>query len=94
MDRASEFEAQIKAELKAKNAGSTYINAYEEDIHNYENTKYILAQNDFALNPERSEGSHEVFSNTDDDEIQTVHSEGIRSDVAPPPLPPVRYDFT
>ena len=44
------------------------------------------------MNPEHNDGSHEVFSNTDDDEIQTVHSEGIRSDVAPPPLPPVRKE--
>ena len=71
MDRSSELEAQIKAELKAKNAGSTYINAYEEDIHNYENTKYNITE-------------------TDDDEIQTVHSEGIRSEA--PPLPPIRKE--
>ena len=69
VDRSNEIEDQIKAELKAKNAGSTYINAYEEDIHNYENTKY---------------------STTDEDEIQTVHSEGIRSEA--PPLPPTRKE--
>ena len=69
VDRSSELEAQLKAEMKAKNAGSTYVNAYEEDIHNYENT-----------NPNDDE----------DDEVQTVHSEGVIRSEVPPPLPPPR----
>jgi hypothetical protein len=64
-DRSQELDAQMKAEIKAKNAGSTYINAYEEEDHSYENTNF----ND----------------QDDDDEVQTVHSEGVRSEA--PPLP-------
>ena len=65
VDRSHDFEAQVKAEMKAKNAGSTYVNAYEEEVHNYENTNF---------NPDLEEI-----------EVQTVHSEGIRSEA--PPLP-------
>lgn len=39
IDRSNEIEAQIKAEIKAKNAGSTYVNAYEEELHAYENVE-------------------------------------------------------
>ena len=68
IDKSHDAEAQIKAELKAKNAGSTYVNAYEEELHNYENTNF-----NFQANQD------------EEDEIQTVHSEGIRSEA--PPLP-------
>ena len=71
-DRSNETEAQIKAEIKAKNAGSTYVNAFEEEAHNYENTRFENAENDQNLDDEI-------------DEIQTVHSEGVRSEA--PPLP-------
>ena len=72
VDRSNEIEEQIKAEIKAKNAGSTYVNTFEEELHSYENTLF---------NPNEDEL----------DEIQTVHSEGVRSEA--PPLPakmPVR----
>ena len=69
LDRSHELDAQLKAELKAKNAGSNYINAYEEDIHSYENTKFGAEEEEF-------------------DEIQTVYSEGVRSEA--PPLPSKR----
>lgn len=65
IDRSAETEAQIKAEIKAKQAGSNYINAFDEEIHNYENT----------FDP-------------DLDEVQTVHSEGVRSEAPPLPAKP------
>ena len=69
-DRSNEIEAQIIAEIKAKNAGSTYVNAFEEEAHNYENTRF---------NDDHDPNDDEI------DEIQTVHSEGVRSEA--PPLP-------
>ena len=69
IDKSHDAEAQIKAELKAKNAGSTYVNAYEEELHNYENTNF----------------NFQAGNQDEEDEIQTVHSEGIRSEA--PPLP-------
>ena len=35
--------------MKAKNAGSTYVNAFEEEAHNYENTRFDNAENDQNL---------------------------------------------
>ncbi len=63
VNRASEVESQLRLEAKAKEAGSTYVNAYDEQPHDYEN--YTNGNND--------------------DDIQTVHSEGVRSEA--PPLP-------
>ena len=75
-DRSNETEAQIKAEIKAKNAGSTYVNAFEEEAHNYENTRF---NNNGGENLDDQDLDDEI------DEIQTVHSEGVGSEA--PPLP-------
>ena len=81
-DRSNETEAQIKAEIKAKNAGSTYVNAFEEEAHNYENTRF---NNNGAENLDDQNLDDEI------DEIQTVHSEGVRSEA--PPLPAKNGQF-
>ena len=75
IDKSHDVEAQIKAELKAKNAGSTYVNAYEEELHNYENTNFNFQA-----------------ENNEEDEIQTVHSEGIRSEAPPLPSKPTEAE--
>ena len=69
VDRSHEIEEQIRAEMKAKNASSNYVNAFDESIHNYENTVFNQNQDDL-------------------DEIQTVHSEGVRSEAPPLPAKP------
>ena len=78
IDKSHDVEAQIKAELKAKNAGSTYVNAYEEELHNYENTNFTF------------QAQAEV--DNEEDEIQTVHSEGIRSEAPPLPSKPAEAE--
>lgn len=78
IDKSHDVEAQIKAELKAKNAGSTYVNAYEEELHNYENTNFNF------------QAQAEV--DNEEDEIQTVHSEGIRSEAPPLPSKPAEAE--
>merc|ERR1711884_325884 len=53
----------------------TYINTYEEERHNYENfDSYENFKNNLAKNPY-------------EDDVQTIHSEGVRSEMEGPPLP-------
>ena len=74
-DRGPETEQQIAKETNnISKPGNMYINA--EDVHhNYENfDTYENFKNNLAKNPY-------------EDDVQTVHSEGVRSEMEGPPLP-------
>ena len=75
-DRGPETEQQIAQETKHNLKQTTYVNAFEdEETHNYENfDTYENFKNNLARNPY-------------EDDVQTVHSEGVRSEVEGPPLP-------
>ena len=78
-DRGPETEEQIKKEnkniFKSGGTATTYINTYEEERHNYENfDTYENFKNNLAKNPY-------------EDDVQTIHSEGVRSEMEGPPLP-------
>ena len=78
-DRGPETEDQIKKEnkniFKSNGTTTTYINTYEEQRHNYENfDTYENFKNNLAKNPY-------------EDDVQTIHSEGVRSEMEGPPLP-------
>ena len=76
IDRAGEVEEQIKKESGLKKSGlkgsqNLYVNTYEEEEHGYENF----------------ESSQRNVVNPYEDDVQTVHSEGVRSEMDAPPLP-------
>lgn len=76
MDRGPEVDAQVKKESqmnarKNDDAVPVYVNTYEEEKHNYENYENFVAQ--AATNPY-------------EDDVQTVHSEGVRSESEGPPI--------
>ena len=78
-DRGPETEEQIKKEnkniFKSNGTTTTYINTYEQQRHNYENfDTYENFKNNLAKNPY-------------EDDVQTIHSEGVRSELEGPPLP-------
>ena len=95
-NRANEFEQQLKMETRAANSNKTdiYLNAYDSTAlnHEYKNlNKHDLSQ----LQENRMDGSDHLNHNNRldinpyEDDVQTVHSEGIRSEmesVMPPPL--------
>ena len=75
-DRGPETQHQIALETKniAQPGTNMYINQ-NNDNHNYENfDTYENFKNNLAKNPY-------------EDDVQTVHSEGVRSEVEGPPLP-------
>ncbi len=78
IDRAGEVEEQLKKESSSlkksglKGSQNVYVNTYEEEEHGYENF----------------ETSQRNVANPYEDDVQTVHSEGVRSEMdAAPPLP-------
>ena len=76
-DRGPETEQQIALETRnIGKPGSAYVNAAGNGYsHNYENfDTYENFKNNLARNPY-------------EDDVQTVHSEGVRSEVEGPPLP-------
>ena len=94
-NRANEFEHQLMMETRAANSSKTdvYINAYESSALNHEyknvnqydvdNTHNNLNQDSHPLN------NNQLDMNPYEDDVQTVHSEGIRSEmeaIMPPPL--------
>ena len=84
-DRGPETEEQIKKEnkniFKSGGTATTYINTYEEERHNYENfDTYENFKNNLAKNPY-------------EDDVQTIHSEGVRSEMEGPPLPDRPHQF-
>merc|ERR1712079_121079 len=85
-DWGPETDEQIKKESKVTTKSSdeipTYVNTYEEEKHsyeNFENYEHFKAQ---------------VAKNPYEDDVQTVHSEGVRSELEGPPLParPHKYN--
>ena len=95
-NRANEFEQQLRMETRAVNSNKTdiYLNAYESSALNHEYKN--LNQHDLnQLHENRMEGSNNLNHNNQldmnpyEDDVQTVHSEGIRSEMEsamPPPL--------
>ena len=95
-NRANEFEQQLRMETRAANSNKTdiYLNAYDSSAlnHEYKNlNKHDLSQ----LQENRMDGSDHLNQNNRlemnpyEDDVQTVHSEGIRSEMEsamPPPL--------
>lgn len=75
-DRGPETELQILKENKnISKPGTMYINAMDDEPHNYENfDSYENFKNNLARNPY-------------EDDVQTIHSEGVRSEMEGPPLP-------
>ena len=71
-DRGPETEDQLRQEHRAQGPGAMYINTYKEEQHNYENYENFKAQ--------------EQMQNPYEDEVATVHSEGVASQA--PLLPP------
>lgn len=75
-DWGPETEQQIMKENKnISKQGTVYVNETERETHNYENfDSYENFKNNLAKNPY-------------EDDVQTVHSEGVRSEIEGPPLP-------
>lgn len=83
IDRAGEVETQLKKESGLKKSSlkgsqNVYVNTYEEEEHGYEN---------FDRNAVTSGNGHYNNNNPYEDDVQTVHSEGVRSEMDPPPIP-------
>ena len=83
IDRAGEVETQLKKESGLKKSSlkgsqNVYVNTYEEEEHGYEN---------FDRNAGTSGNGHYNNNNPYEDDVQTVHSEGVRSEMDPPPIP-------
>jgi len=78
-DWGPETEEQIKKEsrvaTKTQDDIPMYVNTYEEEKHNYENYE----------NYEQFKA--QVAKNPYEDDVQTIHSEGVRSEMEGPPLP-------
>ena len=95
-NRANEFEQQLRMETRAANSNKTdiYLNAYEPSPQNHEYKN--LNQHDLnQFHENRIGGSDHLNHNNQmemnpyEDDVQTVHSEGIRSEMEstmPPPL--------
>ena len=85
-DWGPETEEQIKKEsrvaTKTQDDIPMYVNTYEEEKHNYENYE----------NYEQFKA--QVAKNPYEDDVQTIHSEGVRSEMEGPPLParPHKYN--
>ena len=91
-NRADEFEKQLIMEQRAAKSSKTdhvYLNAYESSAlpHNYENFHH-QNMNENEVQEHSKLNAHLIASNPYEDDVQTVHSEGIRSELAemPPPL--------
>ena len=94
-DRANEFEQQLIMETRAANSNKpdVYINAYESSAlqHDYAN----LNHNNISINENRNVGDpqpsneSQLVTNPYEDDVQTVHSEGIRSEMEAVILPPL-----
>jgi len=78
-DWGPETEEQLKKETKVvtntQDDIPMYVNTYEEEKHNYENYE----------NYEQFKA--QVAKNPYEDDVQTIHSEGVRSEMEGPPLP-------
>lgn len=87
-DWGPETEEQIKKESRVVTQGqddiAMYVNTYEEEKHNYENYE----------NYEQFKA--QVAKNPYEDDVQTIHSEGVRSEMEGPPLPvrPNNHNFS
>ena len=81
IDRAQEVELQLKKEsglkksqLKSSNQ-NVYVNTYEEEEHGYEN----FDPGNGSRNRFQTGNGHFANGNPYEDDVQTVHSEGVRS---------------
>ena len=88
IDRAQEVELQLKKEsglkksqLKSSNQ-NVYVNTYEEEEHGYEN----FDPGNGSRNRFQTGNGHFATGNPYEDDVQTVHSEGVRSEMDVPPL--------
>ena len=97
-NRAEEFEHQLMMETRASKSSKVdvYLNAYESSAlnHEYRNiNQHDLSQREGEQTALEHSGQHsnqhEIDMNPYEDDVQTVHSEGIRSEMdtgIPPPL--------
>ena len=95
-NRAAEFEQQLMMEQRAANSNKTdvYLNAYESSAlkHEYKNLNQhdlneIHAKTTELDHSKHLDNNHDIeMNNPYEDDVQTVHSEGIRSEMehAPP----------
>lgn len=78
-DRGPETEQQLRRENRVANGQPTmYVNTYKEEQHNYENYESYENYENFR--------AQERLQNPYEDEVATVHSEGVASQA--PVLPP------